>query len=127
MRLLVPSAPLAELAPAATATVADSDLIKAHSARQPSAAVLPPAPPRKSPGRRCLDVFTPQNVGDMGGVLDPAAIVLLLLFCLGSFAIGAYKMATDKPGEARRRCCCCYCCRCAGGRLGGADHCICLC
>jgi hypothetical protein len=40
-------------------------------------------------------------VGEMGGVLDPTAIVLLLLFCLMSFGIGAYKMASNKPGPGQ--------------------------
>lgn len=54
-------------------------------------------------GQRFKAVFAFQNIGDLGGVLDPVFIILLLLFCLATVGLGAYKMAADKPGPGQIR------------------------
>ena len=41
---------------------------------------------------RVFKVFSPKNVGDLGGVLDPTALIILLLICLASVGMALYNL-----------------------------------
>eukprot|EP00775_Hariotina_reticulata_P012267 gene12267-12405_t len=52
--------------------------------------------------KRVFGVFLPKNVGDLGGVMDPYALLLLLVLCLASVGIGVYRTveAFTTPGTS---------------------------
>jgi hypothetical protein len=41
---------------------------------------------------RFFKVFSPKNVGDLGGVLDPTALIILLTICLTSVGLALYNL-----------------------------------
>ena len=47
---------------------------------------------KRSGLKRFFKVFSPKNVGDLGGVLDPTALVILLMICLASVGMAMYNV-----------------------------------
>jgi hypothetical protein len=61
-----------------------------------------PVPEKRSMVSR---VLSPKNTGDLGGVLDPLALVCLFAFALLSLGMGIYRWATQQPAACQPSAC----------------------